>query len=144
MKNSTKIYSKNPGLTPAGIFYFRIFLIFSICLLSLSAFSQAQLKFSQTKKKFGFVKQGYIVVLQYEFVNAGNEPLIISEVKAECSCTSVDYMTQPVAPNEKNKIIVKFDTKNTVYRQDRVIEVYSNDPSSPAIIRFKGVVKKSN
>jgi len=105
-----------------------------------AAFSQAKLKFTDPKKNFGFVKKGEKVVLQYEFTNEGNQPLMITEAKAECSCTTVKWPKDPIAPGQKGTVEVTFDTSPTYDRQDRIVEVFSNASSSPVKIRFKGVV----
>lgn len=114
----------------------------SFILLSFTTFSQADLKFKDTKKNFGFVKKGEIVKIEFDFTNVGNEPLIISDVKVSCSCTSIDYPEQPVAPNQTGKVIITFDTKNVYDRQDRTVEIISNAKNSSQKIRFKGVVLK--
>lgn len=115
---------------------------FSILLFSWSAFgfAQAKIKFTQPKQNFGFVKKGEKITLNYEFVNEGDQPLIVSEGKAECSCTTVTWTKEPVTPGQKGTVTVIFDTAPTYDRQDRVVQVLSNDPKSPARIRFKGVV----
>lgn len=113
-----------------------------ILLATLPAFvfAQARIKFADAKQNFGFVKKGEKVNLTYKFTNEGNQPLIVSEAKAECSCTSVSWTKEPVAPGQTGTVTVVFDTAPTYDRQDRTVEVISNDPKSPAKIRFKGVV----
>ncbi|MDF2453344.1 MAG: hypothetical protein K0S26_2848 [Bacteroidota bacterium] len=88
------------------------------------------------------MKKGEIVTIEFDFTNAGNQPVIISEAKAECSCTTVDFPKQPIAPGQSAKIIVKFDTKSVYDRQDRIVEVLSNAKHPNQKIRFKGVVLK--
>ncbi len=112
------------------------------CIFSLGIFSQAQITFIESKKSFATVKKGELVLLEYEFTNSGNEPLIITESKVECSCTAVEFPKQPVLPNQKEKVIIKFDTKSVWERQDRIVEIFSNAKGSPAKIRFKGFVQK--
>lgn len=139
MENNTLNISKNPPQT-WGIFCFvAILLLFGV---SAKTVAQAKLKFEDPKKNFGFVKKGEIVSLEYDFTNEGNEPLLITDAKAECSCTSVEFPKQPIAPGQKQKITVKFDTKSVYDRQDRIVEVFSNSKNSPGSIRFKGVVLK--
>ena len=99
------------------------------------------MNFTETKKSFDTVKQGEIVTLDYEFTNIGTEPLIIQETKVECSCTTVEFPKQPIAPGQKNKITVKFNTTTVWDLQDRVVKIYSNAKNSPIKIRFKGDVK---
>jgi hypothetical protein len=118
--------------------------ILSLLLVGLSyqLSAQAQLKFMDTKKNFGFVKKGEQVKLTYELFNAGNQPLLITDAKAECSCTKVTWPKEPIFPGKSNSIEILFDTSPTYDRQDRVVEVFSNDIKSPQKIRFKGVVLK--
>lgn len=118
--------------------------VFCLCLLFISSinYAQPQLKFTDTKKNFGFVKKGELVTLEFDFVNTGNQPAIITETKVECSCTTVEFPKQPIAPNQSAKVIVNFDTKSVYDRQDRVVEVISNAKNSNQKIRFKGVVLK--
>ena len=104
--------------------------------------AQAQLKFTDAKQSFGFVKKGEQVKLAYQFTNAGNQPLFITDAKAECSCTKITWPKEPVLPGKSSSIEVLFDTSPTYDRQDRVVEVFSNDTKSPQKIRFKGVVLK--
>lgn len=119
----------------------RVFCLFFL-FLSIFSFAQPQLKFSDTKKSFGFVKKGEVVSLEYDFVNIGNQPAIITESKVECSCTTVEFPKQPIAPNQSAKIIVKFDTKTVYDRQDRTVEIISNAKNFNQKLRFKGVVLK--
>ncbi|MGZ3866896.1 MAG: DUF1573 domain-containing protein [Bacteroidia bacterium] len=114
-----------------------IILLFFVPALSLA---QAKIKFADAKQNFGFVKKGEKVTLVYKFTNEGNQPLVVSEGKAECSCTSVSWTKEPVAPGQTGTVTIVFDTAPTYDRQDRTVEVLSNDPKSPAKIRFKGVV----
>jgi hypothetical protein len=118
--------------------------ILALLLIGLSCqlTAQAQLKFTETKKSFGFVKKGEQVKLSYEFTNTGNQPLFITDAKAECSCTKVTWPKEPILPGKSNGIDVLFDTSPTYDRQDRIVEVFSNDVKSPQKIRFKGVVLK--
>lgn len=113
-----------------------------LILFSFSGFSQADLKFKDTKKSFGFVKKGEVVKIEFDFTNLGNEPLMITDAKVSCSCTTIDYPEQPIAPNQTAKVVVTFDTKNAYDRQDRTVEIISNAKNSNQKIRFKGVVLK--
>lgn len=133
MQNNIVYQLKNPS-NFRGVFCLYFF------LLSFTFFAQSQLKFTDTKKSFGFVKKGEIVTVNFEFKNTGNEPLIITDTKVECECTTVEYPKQPITPNQTGIVIIKFDTKSVYDRQDRVVEVISNAKNSPQKIRFKGVV----
>ena len=126
---------KNPSIN-RGVFCFVLFFI------SFFIFSQPQLKFSSVKKNFGVVKKGEIVLIDFEFKNLGNEPLIIDEANVSCSCTSITYPEQPILPNQSSIIQVRFDTKSAYGRQDRSVEIISNAKNMSQKIKFKGVVLK--
>jgi hypothetical protein len=115
-----------------------------LCLLlaCITGFAQPQLKFTDIKKSFGFVKKGEVVKIDFELSNEGNQPLIITDAKVECSCTTVEFPKQPIAPGQKAKITVSFDTKSVYDRQDRTVEIISNAKNPSQKIRFKGVVLK--
>ncbi len=110
--------------------------------LSIHCIAQSKLVFSDAKKNFGFVKQGKIIEMKYEFVNEGNQPLILSESKVECSCTEVVLPKDPIMPKQKSFVLVKFNTLTVFDRQDRIVEIQSNAVNNPQRIRFKGVVLK--
>lgn len=135
MQNNLNSILKNP-FSNGRVFCFCLFFI------SLVGYAQPQLKFTETKKNFGFVKKGEVVVVEFDFTNTGNQPAIITEATVECSCTSVEFPKQPIAPNQSAKVIVKFDTKSVYDRQDRIVEIISNAKISNQKIRFKGVVLK--
>ena len=136
MENNCSNYLKNPSKKIRGVFCLYL-LISSVCIIA-----QPKIKFQDTKKSFGFVKKGEIVKIEFSFINTGNQPLIITDAKVECSCTSVEFPKQPVIPNSKAVVIVLFDTKSVYDRQDRIVEILSNAKNSPCKIRFKGVVLK--
>ena len=135
VSNSTKLYFKNLSVTRE---------VFCLCLLAIQfvSFAQANLKVADAKKNFGFVKKGEVVKITYTITNIGNQPLLITDAKVECSCTTVDFPKQPIIPNQTVTITVSFDTKSVYDRQDRTVEIISNAENGSQKIRFKGVVLK--
>ena len=111
-------------------------------MIQFVSYAQANLKVADAKKSFGFVKKGEVVKIMYTFTNTGNQPLVITDAKAECSCTSIDFPKQPITPGQTNTITVSFDTKSVYDRQDRTVEIVSNAKNGVQKIRFKGVVLK--
>ncbi len=132
--------SKNPP-QKRGIFYLKSFVILLLLTLNFNAQSQAKLKFTEPKKDLGKVKKGDIVSADYEFKNEGDQPLIITNFEVECSCTTVDFPKQPIAPGQSSKLTVKFDTKSAYDRQDRKVVIVSNSKNS-ASVRIKCFVQK--
>ena len=115
-------------------------LILLIVCASSQLFAQPQLKFDDAKQNFGFVKNGKQVKLFYSFTNTGNQPLIIVDAGAECSCTKVTFPKEPIPPGKSGTIEVNLDTSPAHGKQNRTVDVLSNDNNSPHKIRFRGVV----
>lgn len=86
------------------------------------------------------MKKGDVVKVEYEITNAGKSPLIITDCEISCSCTTVDFPKQPIAHGQKATVLIIFDTKTVYDRQDRTVNLISNDPSSPQKLRYKGIV----
>lgn len=59
---------------------------------------------------FGMVNEGDTVRLQFDFKNAGNKLLFITDVRAGCGCTIADYPEKPISPDEKGFITAVFTT----------------------------------
>jgi hypothetical protein len=122
-------------------FHLRLQLILIFAAFSFSISAQ-EIKFKNTKYNFGFVREGEIVKMQFEFKNTGTLPLVISDYKVECGCTVMEKPDKPIMPGSTSVLKITFDTHEKYDRQDRTIEVISNAINSPVVLRFKGVVLK--
>lgn len=94
---------------------------------------------SLTTYDFGSVKKGKPVSSTFEFSNIGNEPLIITEAKGSCGCTSVEYSQQPVKPGEKGFVKATFNAVAVGVFQ-KSITVTSNTTSKTVQLYIKGQV----
>ncbi len=115
-------------------------LIIFFILNSALVIGQAEFLFNKTSHRFPKTKEGAVLKCEYEFTNSGNKPLIISEIKVQCTCTKFEYPKEPVKPGEKGIIKVTFDTNGTIGYQDRILEVFSNAKKNPVKLRFKVMV----
>lgn len=127
-------------LMPYGLFVSIILIGFS----SVVCFAQPTINFDKKVQHLGFVHQGDTLVFRYDFINTGNQPLIIGDAKVQCSCTVVKTPTQPILPGNKGVITATFYTSGAIDRQDRTIIITCNAANSPVELRFKCVVLKSN
>jgi hypothetical protein len=117
-------------------------IILFICS-GILAFAQPVIKFEKPLQRLGFVHQGDTLTFQYVFTNTGDQPLVISDSKVACSCTSVKLPAQPVLPNKQGVLIATFVTTHAIDRQDRTITVISNASNSSVELRFRCVVLKA-
>ncbi len=119
--------------------------LLSILFIGLiySSFSQAKIEFSEQSFNFGDIKEGDNAVHEFEFTNIGSEPLVISNVKASCGCTTPYWTKNPVAPGEKGKITASYNSKNRPGNFHKSITITSNAENEPKkVVYIKGVVKK--
>lgn len=128
------------------LFFIRVPLVLIAHLLILGSYcisqdiNAAKFKFSERTIKHPKVKAGEVLLINYVFENVGNTPLVINNIKVNCSCTQPTWPKEPVIPLATDTIRVTIDTKSMIGWQDRTLMVYSNSISSPEKIRFKVMV----
>ena len=83
------------------------------------------ISFNITTYNAGNVEEGYDLTHGFEFFNIGNEPLLITKVRASCNCTVASYPKTPIQPGESEKITLELDTKHPG-QFNKVVAVYSN------------------
>lgn len=107
---------------------------------ALVSAQEAEFSFEQSTIKLPKTKEGEIINFEFKFTNTGKLPLIISEIKVQCTCTTFDFPKQPIQPGAQGVIKVSFDTKGKIGYQDRILEVFANTLKSPVKLRFKVMI----
>lgn len=115
------------------------FIIASLIILnSAIAFGQsAEFSFDRRVFKSDPIREGEELQYSWEFINSGDEPLIISHYKVECTCTKVDYPKVPVMPGEKAEISMRFDSAGKSGWQYRKIQLFANTDKNPTEVEFR-------
>ena len=104
-----------------------------------------RLKLEKTTYNFGTVNEGQLVKTDFVFTNTGKSPLNIRETKANCGCTVSKPDQETLAPGESSKITVTFNSQGRRGRQQKMVTIFSNDPTAPTQrITLKGLVRSSN
>ncbi|MCQ2253733.1 MAG: DUF1573 domain-containing protein [Bacteroidales bacterium] len=111
----------------------------SLALLEASIVDGVEMTFKFTDHNFGTREAGSDISYEFEFVNTGKNPLIISNVSTSCGCTTPDYSREPVPSKGRGKIHVKYDS-NRIGSFSKSITVYSNAENSPVVLSIKGTV----
>lgn len=94
------------------------------------------IKMDELEFQFGTIVAGRRVKHYFSFINAGDSPLIISNIKAPCGCTVArDWPRHPIMPGEKGGILVEFDSSDRVGNQVKTVDVVTN--SRPANLTLK-------
>jgi hypothetical protein len=101
----------------------------------------AKIRFEEMEHQYGTIAKGSDGNCEFTFVNEGNEPLILQNVKASCGCTTPSYTQKPVMPGQTGTIKVHYNTNN-VGGFSKTVTVTSNAVDNPRVVlRIKGNVK---
>ena len=121
--------------------------------LSLSIFAQdkkttenekgPRIEFAKDVFNYGtiYANSGHDGLAEFKFINSGNEPLVLTNVKAGCGCTSPFWQKDPVLPGDSGKVILKYTTLRHPHTINKSAVVNSNAVNSPTVvIRITGTV----
>ncbi len=119
-------------------------ILFLAIMFMSSSFIIAQPKkstmlFKNDKHDFGTIKQEGSSY-RFEFTNKGKTPIIISDVKVSCGCTTTEWNKQPVKPNGKGYVTAIYNLDKTTGHIEKIITVTSNAENSPVTLTITGIV----
>ncbi len=99
------------------------------------------ISFEKVVHDFGQIKEvDGKVEYKFMFTNTGDSPLIITNVKASCGCTSPTWTEKPVMPGQKGYVSAVFDPINRPGKFNKSIFVETNTPKSRDLLRITGEV----
>ena len=102
----------------------------------------AKIRFEEMEHQYGTIMKGSDGNCEFTFWNDGNEPLILSNVKASCGCTTPSYTQKPIMPGQSGTIKVHYNTNN-VGGFSKTVTVTSNAVDNPRVVlRIKGTVQQ--
>lgn len=114
----------------------------SVCRLSADAPKGADIEFQTNVVDLGELshdddKQ----VVRLAYTNTGDLPLVVTEVRTSCTCTTVQCDRKKVMPGERGSIVITMDPakapEGSFYR---VLQVYSSARSGVKHITLKAVI----
>ena len=81
-------------------------------------------------------------LLRLSYRNTGDVPLVVTEVRTSCSCTTVKYNRKPVMPGEESVINITVDPKKAPKGNFyRVLQVHSTAIGGVQNITLKAVIE---
>ena len=99
-----------------------------------------KISFSEQEHNYGTLQKGGDGNCEFVFTNNGNEPLILSNVKASCGCTVPTWTKEPIMPGKTGSIKVRYNTNN-VGAFTKTITVSSNAIDTPKLtLKIRGKV----
>lgn len=97
-------------------------------------------QFIHEEYNFGEITQGQTVEHIFQFVNAGDQDLVISSAKGSCGCTIPEKPDGPIAPGEVGKIKVTFNSAGKKGYKENTVTIKSNAKQNPIQIKIIGTV----
>ena len=89
---------------------------------------------------FGEIIEGEKVNLEFKIKNTGKGDLIITNAKASCGCTQLEYPKEIIKPGNEESIRVTFDSKNKIGEQKKNITLMTNATPNIKILTITGTV----
>ena len=119
--------------------------IFSTVLMALVAAvmwaQQPVITFQKTEHDFGKIKEeGGRVSVVFEFKNEGMAPLVLSNVRASCGCTTPTWTKEPVEPGQTGSITVTYNPNGRPGRFQKTVTITSNATEPTVKVYIKGEV----
>ena len=122
-------------------------MLIGITIINFNALAQPNLKavieFEESTIDYGTIEKGADGVRVFKFINSGNIPLVISNVKASCGSTLPKKPNKPILPGDSGEIEVKYDTRR-VMPFKKTISVSSNAVNSTVLLTIKGKVEDNS
>lgn len=100
--------------------------------------------FDDTLHNFGTITEGENVTYEFDFVNKGNTPLIVSGAKGSCGCTVPSYPNDPIKPGEGGKIKVQFNSAGKPGHQEKSVVLTTNSNRGTHMLYIKADVEAVN
>ena len=111
-------------------------------IISVNAEEAPVIKFKTDVYDFGKIQEGQKVSYDFEFVNEGKSPLIISDASATCGCTVPEVPKEPILPGKEGKIRVVFNSAGKSGLQDKAVTVRANTVPAETVVRLIGEIVK--
>lgn len=102
---------------------------------------QPMITFERTNHDFGEINEadGRVTTV-FKFKNEGAEPLVLSNVKASCGCTTPNWTKKPIEPGETGEVTATYNPNGRPGSFNKTITVTSNASNSPVRLTIKGKV----
>ena len=121
----------------------KLSLLFVGLFVAANVFSQqAEIKFDKDVHDFGTIAEEIgSVSCDFTFINTGNTPLELKDVRPSCGCTTPKWSREPIAPGGKGVITATYSTTGRPGSFSKSITVTSNAKGNgSSILYIRGAV----
>lgn len=113
-----------------------------MALAAVAMFAQDPvITFEKTEHDFGKINEADgRVSVEFVFKNEGMSPLVLSNVRASCGCTTPKWTKEPVEPGQKGVITVTYNPNGRPGRFQKTVTITSNASEPTKRVYIKGEV----
>ena len=98
--------------------------------------AKTRITYTKNEADLGEVVEGAKVKHAFEFQNTGNEPLFIYGAQGSCGCTVPNFPKEPIAPGQKGKIDIEFDSNGRTGSNTKTVSVQANTTPETTTLTF--------
>jgi hypothetical protein len=122
----------------------KILFLFALSLIGFATMAEApasaKFMWAKTIHDFGAIGLNVPATATFTFVNEGEAPLVISEVKAGCGCTVAAFTKGAIAPGATGIVEATYNAAKTG-PFNKTVTVYANTVADPIQLSLRGTVK---
>lgn len=78
--------------------------------------------------------------VEFRYINAGTEPLLIDNIRTSCGCTAAEWSRAPLSPDSTGVIRIEYDAREHGYFRKQ-IKVYFNGQRRAERLYIEGEVE---
>lgn len=110
---------------------------------SVNVFAQTgEFEFEEENHDFGLVEEGVQAAHEFKFKNTGSVPIVITNVRASCGCTTPNWTKDPVPPGGTGVITASYNSQGRPGNFNKSITITSNAAETTKTLYIKGIVQK--
>lgn len=119
-------------------FFLIIFLFYNF---SLVAQSSDIIHFEALSHDFGTIQEDEgPAVYEFRFENTSQNPIVITDVKTSCGCTTPGWTNDPVAPGEEGFVKAQYNTHNRPGFFNKSLTIFTDRGGETVKLYIKGTV----
>ena len=109
----------------------------------LLAQEEGKVSVDKTVNDFGTIKRdGGAVSAVFTVTNGTKAPVLLSEVRASCGCTTPDWTKEPIGPGKTGKVTATYNPVGTgPFEKSVTINISEGDKTETIMVRIKGMVE---
>ncbi len=120
----------------------KVFVSMAMALVAVAMMAQQPvITFERTDHDFGKINEadGKVTTI-FTFKNEGMEPLVLSNVRASCGCTTPKWPREPIEPGQTGEITVTYNPNGRPGRFTKTVTITSNATEPTTRVTIKGEV----